>query len=349
MNWIDDSNEQKLNIHTNNLKKMKAVVCDKYGPPEVLKLKEVNKPTPEDNEVLIKVYATTVNAADCNVRGLSYIPAGLGLIAKLMLGFNKPRISIIGSVLAGEIEAIGKDIKSFKPGDQIFGTGPELGAYAEYACRPEKGAIAKMPKNISYEQAATVPYGALTALYFLRDIAKIKSGQKVLINGASGGVGVYAIQLSNYFGAEVTGVCSTDNMDFVKSLGADKVIDYTKEDLTKKGEKWDIIFDIVVGKTSFSRYKKSLNPKGFYLAVAGGLKDMMLMIWTSITGGKKVIFGGGTACERKENLVFLKELIEEGKLQPIVDRSFPLEQIVDAHKYVETGRKKGNIAIRVCK
>ncbi len=326
---------------------MKAVVCEKYGPPEVLMLKEADKPAPKDNEVLIKVYASTVNAADCNVRGLTYIPTGLGLVAKLMLGFNKPKIPIIGSVFAGEIEAVGKDVKSFKPGDQVFGTGPELGAYAEYACRPEKGAITKKPGNISFEQAATVPYGALTALYFLRDMAKIKSGQKVLINGASGGVGVYAVQLSHYFGAEVTGVCSTANLDFVKSLGADRVIDYTKENFAQKGERWDVIFDMVVGKTSFSRYKKSLNPKGYYLAVAGGLNDMIQMIWTSITGGKKVIFGGGTACEIQENLVFLNELIEAGKLKPVMDRIFTLEQIVDAHRYVEAGRKKGNIAISV--
>ena len=326
---------------------MKAVVCDKYGPPEVLMLKEVDKPVPRDNEVLVKVHATTVNAADCNVRGLVYIPTGLGFLAKLMLGFKKPKISILGSVLAGEIKAVGKDVKSFKPGDQVFGTGAEMGAYAEYACRPEEGALAIKPGNITYEQAATVPYGALTALYFLRDKGRIKSGQKVLVKGASGGVGAFAVQLAKYFGAEVTGVCSTANLEFVRSLGADKVIDYTKEDFTQNGEKWDIIFDIVVGKTSFSRYKNSLNPRGYYLAVAGGLKDMIQMILTSMTGGRKVIFGGGAACEKKENLVFLKELIEEGKLKAIVDKSYPLEQIADAHRYVEAGHKKGNIAVRV--
>jgi len=327
---------------------MKAVICEKYGPPEVLKLKEVDKPTPKEKEVLIKVFASSVTAADCNVRGLSYIPKGLGLLAKLMLGFRKPRISIQGAVFAGEIQEAGKDVKLFKPGDQVFGNGPDLGAYAEYLCRSETGAIAEKPENISYEQAATIPYGALTALYFLQDKAKIKSGQKVLINGASGGVGVYAVQLSHYFGAEVTGVCSTDNIEFVKSLGANKVIDYTKEDFSQNNERWDIIFDIVVGKTSFSRYKKSLNPNGYYLAVAGGLNDMIQMVWTSISGGKKVIFGGGTSCERKENLIFIKELIETGKIKPIIDKSFPLVQIVDAHRYVETGQKKGNIAIKVC-
>ena len=324
---------------------MKAVICEKYGPPEVLKLKEVDKPIPKDHELLIKVHATSVNAADCNVRGLTYIPTGLGLLAKLMLGFNKPKISITGSVFAGVIEALGKDVKNFKQGDEVFGTSPELGAYAEYMCRSEKGAIGKKPENISFEQAATIPYGALTALYFLRDMAKIRKGQKVLIKGASGGVGVYAVQLAHYFGAEVTGICSTDNIEFVKSLGADKTIDYTKEDFTQNDEKWDIIFDIVVGKTSFSSCKNSLNSGGFYLAVAGGINDMMQMIWTSIIGGKKVVFGGGTASEKTENLVFLKELIEAGKLKPIVDKKFPLEEIVEAHRYVESGHKKGNIAI----
>jgi NADPH2:quinone reductase len=334
-------------IQSPNLKNMKAVICEKYGPPEVLKLIEMDKPVPKDNEVLIKVYASTVNAADCNVRGLSYIPSGLGLMAKLMLGFKKPKISIIGSVFAGVIEAVGKDVKDFQKGDEVYGTGAELGAYASYMCRSEKGAIARKPKNISFEQAATIPYGALTALYFLRDRARLETGHKILIKGASGGVGVYAVQLSRYFGAEVTGVCSRANMEFVKSLGADKTIDYTQEDFTKFNEKWDVIFDVVVGSTSFSRYKKSLHPGGYYLAVAGGLNDMLHMVLTSITGGKKVIFGGGGDSEKKENLLFLTELIETGALKPVLDRTFPLDEIVEAHRYVEQGHKKGNIAISV--
>lgn len=326
---------------------MKAVTCEKYGPPEVLKIKEFDKPAPKNNEILIKVHASGVNAADCNGRGLSQIPTGLRLVAKLMLGFKRPRISIHGSVYAGVVEEAGKDVKSFQKGDKVFGSSAGLGAYAEYLCRPEEGAVAKKPENISFEQAATIPYGALTALYFLRDMAHIKSGQKVLVRGASGGVGSYAVQLAHYFGAEVTGVCSTANLEFVKSLGADHVIDYTKEDFTKTGEKWDIIFDIVVGKTSFSRYKSLLNPKGYYLAVAGGINDAIQMILTSITGGKKVIFGGGTATEKKENIEFLKELIETENLKPALDRTFMLDEIVKAHKYVEKGLKKGNIAIRV--
>jgi NADPH2:quinone reductase len=326
---------------------MKAVVYEKFGPPEVLELREVEKPVPGDREVLIRVRATTVNAADCNGRGFSYIPTGLGFLARLMLGIRKPKISILGSALAGEIETVGKDVKSFKPGDPVFGSGPELGAYAEYARRSETGALAIKPVNITYEQAATVPYGALTALYFLRDKGEIKSGQKVLVNGASGGVGVFAVQLARYFGAQVTGVCSTPNMEWVKSLGAEKVIDYTKEDFTQTGEKWDLIFDVVVGKTSFSRCKNSLTKKGVYLAVAGGLNDMLQMVWTSVKGGRKVVFGGGEACERKENLLFLKELIETEKIKPVMDRSFPLDEIVEAHRYVELGHKKGNIAVTV--
>ena len=326
---------------------MKAYTCEKYGPPEVLQLKEVGKPVPKENEVLIKVHASTVNAADCNVRGLSYIPTGLGFVAKLMLGFNKPKISIGGSVLAGEVEAVGKKVTSFNIGDQVYGTGPELGAYAEYACRPEKGALALKPKNISFEEAATVPYGALTALYFLRDVAGVAPGQKVLVNGASGGVGVYAVQLARYSGAEVTGVCSTRNLEFVHSLGADKMIDYTKEDPSKTGEAWDIILDVVVGKTSFKRFKNSLTPKGYYLAVAGGLGEMLRKISTSFSKGRKVFFGGGTDCEKKENLVFLSGLIEAGKLNPVTDKIFPFEELVEAHRYTESSVKKGSVAVKI--
>ncbi|PLX11165.1 MAG: NAD(P)-dependent alcohol dehydrogenase, partial [Marinilabiliales bacterium] len=263
---------------------MKAVICEKYGPPEVLTLKDLERPVPKDNEVVIKVHASSVNAADCNIRGLTYIPSGLGFLARLMLGYNKPKISVMGSIFAGIIEEVGKDVQNLKQGDEVFGTSPELGAYAEYMCKNENSTITKKPVNINFDQAATVPYGALTAYYFLSDLAKIKSGQKVLINGASGGVGVYAVQLAHYFGAEVTGVCSTSNMEFVKSLGADHVVDYQKEDVAHRNERWDIILDVVVGKTSFSRFKKSLNSNGYYLAVAGGLKDMLMMMWTSLRG-----------------------------------------------------------------
>lgn len=326
---------------------MKAITYEKFGPPEVLQQIEIAKPIPADNEVLIKVHATTVNAADCNGRGYSFIPPGLGLIARLMLGFRKPKVNILGSALAGEVESTGKDVKQFKKGDQLFGSGEQLGAYAEFACRPEGGALALKPANMTYEEAATVPYGALTALYFLKHRADIREGQKVLIHGASGDVGSYAVQLANYFGAEVTGVCSGSNLERVSSLGAHRVIDYTREDFAELNESWDIVFDVVVGKTSFARCKSSLNPGGCYLAVAGGLKELMQMLWTSIIPGKKVLFGGGAACEKKENLIFLKELIEAGKLRTTIDRSFPLEDVVDAHRYFEAGSRKGNVTIVV--
>ncbi len=326
---------------------MKAFICEKYGPPNVLKLKEVNKPIPKENEVLIKVHTTTVNAADCNARGLSFIPTGLKLIAKLMMGFKKPKKKILGSVLAGEIEAIGKDIKSFKIGDKVYGTSDQLGAYAEYACRTEESTLIKIPDNISFEEAASIPYGALTALYFLQNMAEIKSSQKVLIKGASGGVGVYAVQLAKYFGAEVTGVCSTRNIEFVRSLGADKVIDYSKEDFTRANEKWDVILDIVVKNTSFSKHKKSLNTNGYYLAIAGGLNDMLQMMWTSIKGGKKVMFGGGNNCGNFENFNFINELIEKRELKPVIDKSFSFQQMIEAHQHVEGGSKRGNITIKV--
>ncbi len=326
---------------------MKAYVCEKFGPPEVLKMTQTDKPVPGESEVLIRVSASTVNAADCNIRGLSYIPAGLGLLARLMLGFNKPRIPVIGSVVSGEVEATGSKVVSFRVGDHVYGTGPELGAYAEYACRPETGAMALKPANITFAEAATVPYGALTSLYFLKDVAGISANQKVLINGASGGLGVYAVQLARYFGAEVTGVCSTRNMEFVRSLGAHKVIDYTVEDPAQTGESWDIIMDVVVGKTSFKRFKKSLSPNGYYLAVAGGLRDMIQMIRTSITGGKKVKFGGGASCEKKENLIFINELIEKGNLKPVVEKSFPFDELVEAHRYTETGPRRGSVAVTI--
>ncbi|MBP2029253.1 NADPH:quinone reductase-like Zn-dependent oxidoreductase [Methanohalophilus levihalophilus] len=327
---------------------MKAIVCTRYGPPEVLQLREVPKPIPKDNEVLIKIHATSVTTGDSNARDFVYIPPGLGLLARLMLGITKPKKSMLGSVFAGEIEAVGKDVKLFNVGDRIFGgDGDGMGAYAEYKCMSEDGLLAAKPANLTYEEAAVIPFGALTSLYFLRDRANVRNGQKVLVNGASGGVGTSAVQIAKAFGAEVTGVCSTRNLELVTSLGVDKVIDYTKEDFTKNGESYDIILDTAVGTTSFSKCKKSLSQDGFYLAVAGGLKDLFQMLWTSRIGSKKVIFGGGGACEKKENLFFLKELLESGKLKPVLDRSYPLEQIAEAFNYLEKGQKKGNVAITV--
>lgn len=319
---------------------MKAIVYTKFGSPDVLKLKEVAKPTPKDNEVLIRIVATTVAVEDPGIRARP----GLN-------GFLKPKKSILGFYLAGEVEAVGKDIKRFKKSDKVYGnTGLGLlGTYAEYICMPEEGALAMKPANITYEEAAALPNGALTALPFLRDKGNIQSGQKVLINGASGAVGTIAVQLAKYFGADVTGVCSTANLEMVKSLGADKVIDYTKEDFTKNDQTYDIIFD-TVGKSSFSSCKNSLTENGIYLTTVPSPATMLQMLWTSMTGGKKVgiaATGLRPSNEKTKELIFLNELIETGKIKAVVDRSYPLEQIADAHKYVEAGHKKGNVVITI--
>ena len=325
---------------------MKAIVYTKYGPPDVLQLQEVEKPSPKDNEVLIRIHATSVTTADVNARGFVFVPSGFGLLARLMLGLRRPRKRVLGSAFAGEIEAVGKDVELFRKGDQVFGAaGSSLGAYAEYICMAEDGVLAMKPTNTTYEEAAAVFFGAHTALFFLRDKGNIQSGQRAIINGASGSVGTAAVQLAKYYGAEVTGVCSTANLELVKSLGADKVIDYTKEDFTKSAETYDIILDTVVGKTSFSRFRNSLEQKGLYLAVAGGLKELIQMLWTSMKGGKKVVVG--PAPERREDLILLKELIETGKLKSVIDRHYPLEQTAEAHRYVDKGHKKGNVVITV--
>lgn len=327
---------------------MKAVVYKEFGPPEVLQLQEVEKPTPKVDEVLIKVYATSVTTGDTNARGFTHVPPGFGPFPRLMFGITGPKIQIIGADLAGEIEAVGNNVSTFKEGDQVYGIdGNNLRAYAEYVCRPAEGALALKPDNMSFEEAAAVPFGGCTAMYFLREKGNIQSGQKVLINGASGGVGTFAVQLAKYFGAEVTGVCSTKNVELVESLGADKVIDYTKEDFTNNGQTYDLIFDMVGGKISFSKVSNSLKENGYFLAVAGGAREAIQIIWTSVIGDKKVIFGGGMASERKDYLDFLRELIEEGNLKAVVDRIYSLEEIVDAHRYVDEGGKRGNVAITV--
>ncbi len=319
---------------------MKAVVFTKYGSPEVLQLKEVEKPMPDDNELLIKIYATTVTSGDCRMRKAD------PFAVRFINGLTRPKkITILGNELAGEIEAVGKNVKLFSTGDKVFGqAGLSLGANAEYICLPEDGTLAIKPANLTYEQASVIPFGGNTALHFLRK-GNITIGQKVLIYGASGSLGTAAIQLAKYFGAEVTGVCSTANVELVKSLGADKVIDYTKEDFTKNGLIYDIIFD-TTGKSPFSGCVKSLKQKGVYLrAVHMTLLPFVQGLWTSITSSKQVI--GGVATERKENLVFLKELVEAGNIIPVIDRHYSLEQIAEAHKYVDKGHKKGNVAITV--
>ncbi|HNC90813.1 MAG TPA: NAD(P)-dependent alcohol dehydrogenase [Anaerolineales bacterium] len=317
---------------------MKAIVYTKFGSPDVLKLQEVAKPAPKDNEVLIRIVATTVAVEDPGIRARP----GLN-------GFLKPKRSILGFYLAGEVESVGKDVKRFKKGDKVYGnTGLSLlGTYAEYICMPEDGALAMKPANITDEEAAALPNGALTALPFLRDKGNIKSGQKVLIYGASGAVGTIAVQLAKYFGADVTGVCSTTNLELVKSLGADKVIDYTQEDFTKNGQTYDIIFD-TVGKSAFSRCKDSLTENGIYLTTVPSLATFIQMLRTSMTGGKKVgiaATGLRPSNEKTKELIFLNGLIEAGKIKAVIDRSYPLEQIAEAHKYVEAGHKKGNVVI----
>jgi NADPH:quinone reductase-like Zn-dependent oxidoreductase len=328
---------------------MKAIVWTEYGPPDVLQLREVEKPAPRDNEVLIKIHATTVTAGDCELRSLS-LPIMFGLPLRVYAGVIRPtRVTVLGTELAGEVEAVGKDVRLFKEGDQVFGSaGFDMGANAEYICLPEEpgemeGGVTIKPANMTYEEAATVPFGGRDALHFLRK-GNIQSEQKVLINGAGGSIGTFAIQLAKYFGAEVTAVDSTAKLDMLRSLGADQVIDYTQEDFTKRGDIYDVIFD-VVGKSSFSGSMRSLKENGFYLLANPRLSHMVRGTWTSMTSAKNVILepASGTI----DDLVFLRELIEAGKIRTVIDRRYPLEQIVEAHRYVETGRKKGNVVITV--
>ena len=330
---------------------MKAIVCTEYGTPDVLQLKEVVTPTPKDNDVLIRVHATSVNFGDLMARNFKAVSPRkfnmlflFWLLAKLSFGLRKPNFTILGNELAGDIEAVGKDVKRFRKGDQVFGyPGQSFGAYAEYLCMPEDGVLAIKPTNMTYEEAAVVPYGAIMALNLLRKV-DIQPGQKVLINGASGGIGSAAVQIAKHFGAEVTGVCGAPRLEFVKSLGADKVIDYTKEDFTQNGETYDLIFD-VLGKGSFSKVRRSLNPNGILLFASFKMKQLTQMLWTSMTGGRKVICA--IAPGSTEDLISVKELIEAGKIKAVMDRCYPLEQMAEAHRYVEQGHKKGNVVITI--
>jgi len=327
---------------------MRAIIWTRYGSPDVLQLREVAKPIPKDNELLIRVHATTVTIGDCEMRRLEY-PMFMGLLVRMYIGFRKPtRITMLGMELAGQIEEIGKDVTEFKIGDEVFAATGFIGtgACAEYICLPEKpeaGAIALKPDNMSYEESAAVPVGGLEALSLLRQ-GKIQPGYKVLINGAGGTVGPYAIQLAKHWGAEVTAVDSTKKLDILQSIGAEHVIDYTQEDFTKSGKTYDVIFD-TVGKSSYSGCIRSLKENGFYLLTFPKLGRSIRGRWTSRRSNKKVI--GGTSTDSTEDLIFLRELIEEGKLTSLIDRRYPLEETAEAHRYVETGEKIGNVVITV--
>jgi NADPH:quinone reductase-like Zn-dependent oxidoreductase len=322
---------------------MRASVINKFGPPEVFQIKELEKPVPKDNEVLIRIRATTVNSADCQLRGLT-VPFWARLPIRIWLGTRLPDL-ILGQELAGEVEAAGKAVDRFQPGDQVFGTaGFHLGAYAEYVCLPAKpaaGVLWPKPTNLTYEESAALSIGGPEALDFLNK-AHIQAGQRVLIVGAGGSIGTVAVQLAKHFGAEVTGVDSAGKLDMLRLIGADHVIDYTRADFTKNGQTYDVIFD-VIGKTSFSDSLRSLNPNGYFLLGNPGLSHTLRGRWTRMNSGQKVIFRSQS--QSTEDFRFLKELVEAGQIKTVIDRRFPLEQMADAHRYVESGQKKGNVVI----
>ena len=317
---------------------MKAIICTKYGSPDVLQMQEVEKPSPKDNELLIKIHATSVTSGDARIRRAD------PFIIRLIFGFKKPRRSILGVVIAGQVESIGKNVTKFKVGDPVFGTtGMAFGTYAEYQCVPENATLALIPNNMSYEEAAAIPFGATASLHFLKK-GKIKKGKKVLVYGASGALGTAAVQLAKHFGAEVTAVCSTSNIDMMYSLGADKVIDYTKEDFSKNGESYDIVYE-TVGKSSFSDCINSLNKNGVLLLANTEPSLLFNGLWTTISSSKKVI--AGVIKESAQDMLFFKDLIEAGELKAVIDKSYPLEQIAEAHAYVDKGHKKGNVVISI--
>lgn len=320
---------------------MQAVIYERYGSPDVLQVREIAQPAPKNDEVLIRVRATTVTSADCRLRSLS-MPRGFGLISRLVLGITRPRQRVLGVELAGEIVAVGRGVSKFKLGDEVFAiSGASLGCYAEYKCLSEDAAIALKPTALTFAEAATLAFAGTTALDFLRR-GQLQRGERVLINGASGAVGTAAVQLAKYFGAEVTAVCSAANGELVRSLGADHVIDYTAEDFTRNGETYDVIVD-TVGTAPFSRSKGSLSERGRLLLVLAGLADMLMIPWVSMSGSRRVI--AGPAAERAEDLHLLARLVQEGHFRPVIDRCYPFERIAEAHRYVDSGRKRGNVAV----
>ena len=324
---------------------MKAIVYTKYGPPDVLQLKEVEKPTIKENEVLVKIHAASVNAADWHL-----LTADIFLVRLMGMGLLKPKNTILGADIAGRVEAVGKDIKQFRPGDEVFGDifAGGTGGFAEYASVSES-ALALKPANLSFEEAAAAPLAAVTALQGLRDEGQIKPGQKVLINGASGGVGTFAVQIAKSFGAEVTAVCSTRNLDMARSIGADHVIDYTKEDFTQNGQQYDLIL-AANGYHPISAYKRALTPQGVYVMAGGSpaqmFQAMLLGSWMSTKGGKKM--GGVSAKANQKDLVIIKELLESGKVVPVIDKRYPLSEVPEALRYLGTGHARGKIVITVC-
>ncbi|PKL77204.1 MAG: NAD(P)-dependent alcohol dehydrogenase [Candidatus Melainabacteria bacterium HGW-Melainabacteria-1] len=323
---------------------MKAIEYTRYGSPEVLKAVDKIKPVPKPDEVLVKIFATTVTSGDCRMRAFN-VPFGFRLLGRLAMGLRGPRKTVLGTELAGEVEAVGAAVTAFRVGDPVIGfTGAGFGAHAEYVCLPETGMLVKKPAGLSFEEAAAVPFGGLTALFYLRDLAKLQPGQKVLIYGASGGVGTAAVQLAKAFGAHVTGVCSTGNLELVRSLGADVVLDYTQKDFLRNGERYDLILE-TVGKYPVARCKAALIPTGRCLMVVAGLPEYVQMLWSAVFGGKRVL--AGISAPKREDLVYLVGLIEAGRLKTVIDQRYALAEIAAAHRYADLGHKKGNVVISV--
>ena len=324
---------------------MKAVLHTRYGPPDELQIAEIEKPVPKQNEVLIRVRGASVTTSDCNIRNQTFVPGYLRPLIKMEFGSKEPKHKILGFDFTGDIEEVGSEVKKFKAGEAVFGTTePYFGAHAEYLCLPEDAVLGPKPKNMSYEEAGTLPVIGNTALHFVRDLGKIQAGNQILINGASGGIGTFAVQIAKNLGAEVTGVCSTKNLELVRSLGADHLIDYTQEDFTKSGQTFDVILD-AVGNSSFARCKAILKDKGLYLNTLPKFSVFLWMFLTSLRDGKKVIMEGAPALIK--NLLDLKEMVEAGKLKTVIDKTYPLEEIAEAFRYVEGGHKRGNVAITI--